>query len=124
MMVITVVVASSATHNVPDVNGGVSIPAILYAFWEPFIAWGIIAGMLVWFRQHANTPSEVWEFLAARAYAVYIVHAAVLVGISLLLKGWQAPALVKVAVTGTSACCASIVVASLLLLVPGARRVL
>ena len=124
VMVVTGVVSGKLTGHLPNVNSGFSIPAILYAFWEPFVAWGIIAAMLVWFRQHANNPSAVWEFLAARAYAVYIIHAPVLVAISLLLKGWQAPALAKVAVTGSLACCGSVVAASLLLILPGARRVL
>jgi peptidoglycan/LPS O-acetylase OafA/YrhL len=124
MMVVTGVVAGKLTGHLPNVNSGFSIPAILYAFWEPFIAWGIIAAMLVWFHQHANKPSALWEFLAARAYAVYIIHAPVLVAISLLLRGWHGPALSKVAVTGSLACCASLVVASLLLMLPGARRVL
>ena len=124
MMVVTGVVAGKLTGHLPNVNSGFSIPAILYAFWEPFIAWGIIAAMLVWFRQHGNNASAVWELLSARAYAVYIIHAPVLVAISLLLRGWQAPALVKVAVTGSLACCGSVAVASLLLILPGARRAL
>lgn len=124
IMVITVVVSASATHTLPNVNGGTSVPAILYAFWEPFVAWGIIAAMLVWFREYADTPSAVWEFLGARAYAVYIVHAPVLVGVSLMLKGWHAPALVKIATAGSLACCGSLAVASALLIIPGARRVL
>jgi peptidoglycan/LPS O-acetylase OafA/YrhL len=68
--------------------------------------------------------SAAWEFLAARAYTVYIVHAPVLVAISLLLRGWQAPALAKVAVAGTLACCGSLAVASVLLALPSAKRIL
>jgi hypothetical protein len=48
--------------------------AFLYAFWEPFIAWGIIAALLLWFRGHLNQPSATWEWLGRRAYAVYIIH--------------------------------------------------
>jgi hypothetical protein len=66
--------------------------AFLYAFWEPFIAWGIIAALLLWFRGHLNQPSATWEWLGRRAYAVYIIHPPVLVGISLLLHRWVAPA--------------------------------
>jgi peptidoglycan/LPS O-acetylase OafA/YrhL len=124
VMVVTGVVAGKMTGHLPNVNTGFSVPAILYAFWEPFVAWGIIAAMLVWFRRHANQPSAVWEFLAARAYAVYIVHAPVLVAISLLLRGWEAAALAKMAVTGSLACCGSVAVASVLLTLPGVRRVL
>jgi hypothetical protein len=41
------------------------------------------------------------EWLNRRSYSVYIIHPVVLVGISLLLRPWAAPALIKLAVTGT-----------------------
>jgi peptidoglycan/LPS O-acetylase OafA/YrhL len=53
-----------------------------------------------------NRPSGLWTWLNRRSYAVYIIHPVVLVGISLLLSAWAAPALVKFAVTGTFACAA------------------
>lgn len=105
-------------------DGGLGLPAILYAFWEPFVAWGIIAWYLVWFRDHANKSSGLWEYLAARAFAVYILHAPVLVAVGVLLRPWVAPALVKFAVTGPLALAATLGLSSLVLLLPGARRVL
>ncbi len=42
-----------------------------------------------------------------RAYAVYIIHPPVLVGVSLLLHPWVAPALLKFCVTGLLACVAT-----------------
>jgi hypothetical protein len=42
-------------------NTGFSWAAFLYAFWEPFIAWGIIAALLLWFRVHLNQPSATWS---------------------------------------------------------------
>ena len=68
------------------------------------IAWGIIAALYLWFRGHLNQPSATWEWLGRRAYAVYIIHPPVLVGISLLLHRWVAPALAKFAVVGALAC--------------------
>ena len=97
--------------------------AIAYAFWEPFIAWGMIAAWLLVFRQHMNRPSGIWTWLNRRSYAVYIIHPVVLVGISLLLCGWAAPALVKFAITGTLACAASWVLADPLVRAPGLRRI-
>lgn len=124
VIIITVLIARKVTGADPDVNSGFSVPAIVYALWEPLIAWGIIAGLLVGFREWGNRASAAWEFLAARAYAVYIVHAPVLVGVALLLQGWHGPALAKIAVTGTLALAGSLAVASGLMLVPGARRIL
>jgi fucose 4-O-acetylase-like acetyltransferase len=124
VMVITVAIAQRTTKALPEVNTGFSWPAVVYAFWEPLIAWGILAGLIVWFRERGNRASKAWEFCSARAYAVYIVHAPVLVAVALLLRGWDGPALGKVAVTGTVACVMSLGVASLVMMMPGAKRVL
>jgi len=104
-------------------SGGFSLPAIIYAFWEPFIAWGVIAAYLVWFRNYGNRPSAVWEYLAARAYAVYILHPPVLVAVAIVFRAWPAPALAKFAVVGPLAWLTTVGVSSLVLRIPGARRV-
>ena len=108
VMVITVVIAKHTTNALPEVNTGFSWPAVVYAFWEPLIAWGIIAGLLVWFRESGNGPSRIWEFCSALAYAVYIVHAPVLVATALVLRRWSGPAPEKIAVTGALACLLSL----------------
>jgi len=104
-------------------NTGFSWGAFLYAFWEPFVAWGLIALWLLVFRAHLNQPSALWTWLGRRAYTVYIIHPAVLVGVSLLLRGWVAPALVKWGVVGPLACLACWLVADPLVRLPGVRRV-
>ncbi|MGA3080017.1 MAG: acyltransferase [Terracidiphilus sp.] len=104
-------------------SGGFSWTAILYALWEPFVAWGLIAAWLLVFREHMNQPSRFWEWLGRRAYAVYILHPPVLVGIALLLHGWAAPALVKFGVVGLMACVATWLLADPLVRMPGVRSV-
>jgi peptidoglycan/LPS O-acetylase OafA/YrhL len=104
-------------------SGGLSWPAILYALWEPFVAWGLIAAWLLWFRARMNQPSALWTWLGRRAYAVYIIHPVAVVGIGLLLHGWVAPALVKFGVVGLLACTACWLVADPLVRMPGVRRV-
>jgi len=103
--------------------GGLSWTAIAYAFWEPFIAWGLIAAWLLVFRRYMNRPSGIWTWLNRRSYAVYIIHPVVLVGISLLLSGWAAPALVKFAVTGILVCTTCWILADPLVRAPGLRRI-
>jgi len=104
-------------------NGGLSWTAIVYAFWEPLVAWGIIAVWILVFRERLNQPSALWNWLGRRAYAVYIVHPVVLVGVCLLLRGWIAPALVKWGVCGLLSCIACWLVADPLVRLPGLRRV-
>jgi peptidoglycan/LPS O-acetylase OafA/YrhL len=103
--------------------GGVSWTAIVYALWDPFIAWGMICLWLLVFRRHMNQPSILWDWLNRRAYAVYILHPPVLVGIALALHGWSAPALVKFAVTGTLSIAACWLLADPFVRLPGIRRI-
>ena len=70
-----------------------------------------------------NRPSGVWTWLNRRSYSVYIIHPVVLVGISLLLRAWAAPALVKFALTGSLACATCWILADPLVRVPGLRRI-
>jgi peptidoglycan/LPS O-acetylase OafA/YrhL len=104
-------------------GGGHAWPALLYALWEPFVAWGLITAWLLAFRQFMYHPSPFWTWLNRRAYAVYIIHPPLLVGISLLLHTWNAPAGLKFVVTGALACIACWLVADPLVRLPGLRRV-
>jgi peptidoglycan/LPS O-acetylase OafA/YrhL len=116
----------SISPNAPgksSYSGGLSWTAVCYAFWEPFVAWSLIAAWLLVFRRYMNRPSGILRWLNRRSYAVYIIHPVVLVGISLLLRGWAAPALVKFAVIGTLACATCWMLADPLVRVPGLRRI-
>jgi fucose 4-O-acetylase-like acetyltransferase len=76
-------------------SGGFSWASIVYALWEPFVAWGLIALWLLASRTWINRPWGFLTWLSRRAYAVYILHPLVLVSLALLLHGWVAPALPK-----------------------------
>ncbi|HEY3705113.1 MAG TPA: acyltransferase family protein [Terracidiphilus sp.] len=118
------VILSHAFHSKGDFAGGLSWQAVLYALWEPFAAWGLIAGWLLLMRRYGNQPSAFWSWLNRRAYAVYIIHPPVLVGVTVLLHPWAAPALVKFAIAGTLACAASWLIADPLVRTPRLRRIL
>ncbi len=105
-------------------NGGLSWTAVLYALWEPFVAWGAICLWLLLFREHMNQPSKFWDWLNRRAYAVYIIHPPVLVTVALLLHPWHAPALIKFATTGSLTIAACWLLADPIVRLPGLRRIL
>jgi fucose 4-O-acetylase-like acetyltransferase len=105
-------------------SGGLGLPAVVYAFWEPLVAWGVIATLLVVFRDRFNAPSAAWQGWSAQAYGAFIVHAPVLVGLSVALAGWAAPPALKFVLVGAGAVVASFAVAAALLRVPGAHRVI
>lgn len=103
--------------------GGFSWAAILYALWEPFVAWGFIALWLLVFRAWMNRPSGLWTWLNRRAYAVYILHPPVLVSVALLLHAWVAPALGKFAIVGLLVCIGTWLISDPFVRLAGVRRV-
>ena len=106
-----------------DTSGGWSLPALAYAFWEPFVAWGIILGMLWRFRMSAH-PSPRWQGFSPSAYGAYIVHPPVLVGLGLLLADRPWPNSVRFVIAGVAAVGLSFLLARALLMIPGVRRIL
>jgi peptidoglycan/LPS O-acetylase OafA/YrhL len=116
--------ALTTLRGVPaSFNGGMNWTSALYAFWEPFVAWGLICLLLLVFRERMNQPSAFWDWLNRRAYAVYILHSLVLVGITLLFRHWAALAVVKCAVTSCLACVACWLIADPIVRLPGIRRI-
>lgn len=109
--------AVSFAHGAPSA-------AIFWALWEPFVAWGIIAGLLLLFRKYMNAESQVWSWLNRRAYTAYILHPPILVGTALLMRPWIAPALVKWACAGSIAVALCWLIADPLVRMPGLRRIL
>lgn len=106
-----------------DAGGGWNIPAAIYAFWEPLVAWGLILALLTAFQRRFATLGPVAAALARRAYAIYIIHPPVLVAIALAWRNVEAPQLVKFAVTGTATCVAAYFLAGLLLRVRWIGRI-
>ena len=106
-----------------ETNGGWSLPTLAYAFWEPFVAWGIIMSMLWRFRV-ARNPSPRWRNWAPRAFAAYILHPPVVVTLGLLLSDWPIPHSVKFLVAGSAAVVLSFGIAWPILAIPGMRRIL
>jgi fucose 4-O-acetylase-like acetyltransferase len=117
------VAATTGGHPKANFGGGLSWQAVLYAVWEPLVAWGLICLWLLVFRARMNQPSAFWDWLNRRAYAVYIIHPPVLVGVALLLHAWVAPALAKFGVTGCLTCAACWLISDPIVRLPGVRRI-
>lgn len=106
-----------------DFNGGLGLAAVVYAFWEPFVAWGLIAALLQ--RALRAPPPGAWgRRIDGAAYGAFVLHAPVLVAISVALAGWAAPAALKFAVVATLASLLSFGLAMACKRLPGLRRVL
>ena len=116
-------VAKASGHPLGSPNGGWTLFAAFYAFWEPLFAWGVILTLLAFFQRRFAVLGPVWRRLARRAYLIYIIHPPILVGVSLAIGAFAAPALVKFALAGTGACVLCFFAAGALLAIPVVRRV-
>jgi peptidoglycan/LPS O-acetylase OafA/YrhL len=124
LMPIAVVLGKYIPWLAGSQSGGWNVQAAVYAFWEPFLALGVIMGLLHFYTRRLETPGQVWRLLSRRAYAIYIIHPPVLVSLALAWRSVAAPAALKFVVTGTATCVACYLLAGLLLKAPGVKRVL
>ena len=104
-------------------EGGWNAPALIYAFWEPLVAWGLILALLHTFQRRFVSLGPGGSALSRRAYLIYIIHPPVLVAVALAWRDVGAAPLLKFAVTGTVTCLACYVIAGALMHLPGVRRV-
>lgn len=105
-------------------EGGWNLNALFYALWDPVVAWGVILGLLWSFNRFFSSEGKFTVFLARRAFAVYIIHPPVLVAIGLCFSAWEAAPEFKLIMVGLLSCIACVAVASIVLLIPGARRII
>jgi surface polysaccharide O-acyltransferase-like enzyme len=105
-------------------EGGWSLPALVYAFWEPLVAWGVILALLQRSQSRFRELGPIGAKLARRAFTIFAIHPPVVVAVALAWRDVFAPPLVKFAVSASIASLLCYVLAGLLLKVPGVGRVL
>lgn len=103
--------------------GGAHWQALVWIVGESFQCVGLCVAVLVVFRQRLAAQRPLARALAADAYAVYVVHAPIIVALAYALRGMPAPPFARFVATtllGVPVCFA---VGHLLRRVPGAQRV-
>lgn len=111
-------------HPLGRFEGGANPAALVYAFWEPFVAWGVILGLLLAFQKRFAILDGQWARLARRSFAIYVIHPPILTGVAIAWADVAAPPLLKFGATGAVACLLCFVAAGLVLRLPGVNRVL
>lgn len=96
---------------------------VMYAFWEPLVAWGLILLLLQRFVNGSHPLGPIRQRLGRRAYAMYIIHPPVLVAIALAWREVHAPQLVKFVLTGSIASIACYLLGGCIVRLPGVRRI-
>lgn len=123
--IIALVLVNNAVHgDVSASSGGMHWQAAFYAFWEQIFCVLFCTGLLIVFRDGFNLRNRVIGFLSDNGFAVYVIHAPVLVAISLLMRPLSWPPLALFASAWFLALIASFVLGALLRQIPIMKRIL
>lgn len=76
-------------------GGGLHWQNLGMCIWAATICVGVSLGLIVWFRQHFNVQGPLPKFMSANAFAVYLFHPPILIGLSLLLSRFSVPGVTK-----------------------------
>ncbi len=104
--------------------GGFHWQQLLYAVWEQLQGFSIIVALLTVGKKWWNKSSALLGKLARNAFAVYIFHPLVLVALSLAFRDWGVDPAVKFLVAAPLAVAGSFLLASVITLVPGVRKII
>lgn len=90
------VVFGGALHgDTQSYSGGLHWQNLGMCIWAASICVCISLGLTVWFREHFNVQGPVSRFMSANAFAVYVFHPPMLIGLALVLSSFAAPGVMK-----------------------------
>jgi hypothetical protein len=78
-------------------NGGVHWQSAALSFWEALICVGMSLAVLALFRARVSGQGRFSRFMSDNAFAVYVVHPPILIGLALALARVEIPAVPKFA---------------------------
>jgi surface polysaccharide O-acyltransferase-like enzyme len=105
-------------------SGGWHWQSLLYAVWEQVIGFSIITTLLCYGKKVWNKSSALLSKLSRYTFAVYIFHPLVLISLSLAVRNWAIEPALKLLVVGPLAVVGSFLLASVIVLIPGVKKVI
>ena len=83
------------TNGIIAFTGRGTWQSLAFAVWEQVIGFSIMVSLLGIFKAKWNTQHNMVKNLSQSAYAVYVLHPPVLVGISVLFINWKTDLIIK-----------------------------
>jgi glucans biosynthesis protein C len=81
------IIAATISGNVPALYGGLTWQSAGYSLWESFVAVAMSIGLIVVFREKFNHQSKTTSKLSQNAFAVYMFHPLIIIGITVMFSG-------------------------------------
>ncbi|NJK93880.1 MAG: acyltransferase [Bacteroidales bacterium] len=115
---------SKHPDTMPLFVGGWHLQSLMLTIWEAFTCVGISYFLLVFFKRHFNFTNNLTRNLAANSYAVYFIHPPVVVGFTMLLEHINLLPELKFLLAAIMSFAGCILLANLMRLIPGMKRIL
>ena len=104
--------------------GGMHWQALAYGLWEQLLCLAMVLSLLAWFHKRYDRQHKLAKEMSASAYAVYILHTPVLVGVAVGLRHMELYPLLKFALASLICVPLCFLVGGMARRLPGARRIL
>lgn len=117
-------VLGGASDDISPFMGGVHWQCFAYSFWEQFVGVAMIIGLLVLFRNRFNRQGRVAKIMSTSSYTAYIVHAPVLVLLTLAIRNITLYPLLKFALVVPVTVLLCFALGNFIRQLPLARRIL
>ncbi len=105
-------------------NGASTWQSLLLTLWEQLTGMSIIVVLLCLGKRKWNQPSPLLRRMSRSAYAVYIIHPAIVIGLALVVKNLAIDPAVKLLLVAPPAVILSFLVGEVLVQVPGVKNII
>ncbi|MHA1256953.1 MAG: acyltransferase family protein [Promethearchaeota archaeon] len=124
-MTFVAISAGALEGDLTLIVGGLHWQAFAYALWESIFCIGMSIGLITLFRKKWNTQGKASKTVSANAYTIYLIHAPILVVISILFVVVLIFALLKFVVVLSIVLLVCLLISHFILRrIPGTKRVL
>ncbi|WP_374949840.1 acyltransferase family protein [Mucilaginibacter sp.] len=111
-------------YPVEAYNIGGHWPSLWYAVWEQLLGFSIVTALLCIGKNKWNGPLAFLNKLSRSAFAVYIFHPLVLIGLSVLTYEWDLEPALKFLIVGPLAVAGSFGLGLLIVRIPGVNKII
>jgi glucan biosynthesis protein C len=118
------VAGGALSGEVSPFLGGLHWQSLAYAVWEQVVGVLMVVGLPVLFRERISRQTPFARALADSTYAVYVIHAPVVILLTLALRGVRLYPLLKFALALLVIVPACFALANVIRKLPGARQIL
>lgn len=92
---VLVLAGGALQGNLSAYTGGWHWQSFGMSVWAATICVGVSLGLLVMIRERFNNQGPLARFMSANAFAVYLFHPPILIGLALVMQGVELPAIAK-----------------------------